>query len=124
MESRNINISAILLFVSSTGVLMSGPLILGWVSVMDPFWDLGAPWKEIGGYLDILGGFLQFIWLSYMFKERYFTKDAEREKIQKSYITMALICVIGLIADPLGGLLALSAQLGFYTSLINIYWHR
>jgi hypothetical protein len=124
MESRNINISAILLFVSSTGVLMSGPLILGWVAVMDPFWDLGAPWKEIGGYLDILGGFLQFIWLSYMFKERYFTKDAEREKIQKSYITMALICVIGLIADPLGGLLALSAQLGFYTSLINIYWHR
>ncbi|MHA1984587.1 MAG: hypothetical protein ACW967_09550 [Candidatus Hodarchaeales archaeon] len=124
MESRNMNISAILLFVSSIGVLISGPLILGWVSVMDPFWDLGAPWKEIGGYLDIIGGFLQLIWLGYMLKEKYFIKDAERSDVRNAYKIMALICLIGLIADPLGGLLALSAQLGFYTSLINIYWHR
>ncbi|MHA2104539.1 MAG: hypothetical protein ACW981_14015 [Candidatus Hodarchaeales archaeon] len=124
MEFRNLNISALLLFVSSIGVLLSGPLILGWVSIMDPFWDLGAPWKELGGYLDIIGGLLQLIWLGYMFRGSYFAEDTDKIKVQNAYKIMGLICVIGLIADPLGGLLALSAQLGFYTSLINIYWHR
>ena len=121
---NNLSISSILLILSSFGVLFSGPLILGWINIVEPFWTFGNPWKEIGGYLDMFGGTLQLVWLGYMFNKRMFTKGAEKSQVQKMYKIMALICVIGLIADPLGGLLALSAQLGLYTSLINIYWHR
>lgn len=105
-------------------MLISGPMILGWFTAIGPFWNFGSPWKEIGGYFDIFGGILQLVLVGYMLNKRMFTEEVERTQVQKAYKIMALLCVIGLIADPLGGLLAISAQIGFYTSIVNIYWYR
>ena len=114
-----------LLLISSIGVIFSGPLILGWIhSPIGPFWSFGEPWTSIGGYLDLFGGLFQIIMIYFMRKAGIFTEHANMDLIRKYYAYMAGICIIGLIADPLGGLLAIAAQLGFYTSIYNVYKSR
>ncbi|MFC1754609.1 hypothetical protein ACFL96_14630 [Thermoproteota archaeon] len=122
MSSKPLRIiSLFLLFVSAIGVTFSGPLILGWVSEPTPFFDLGPTAAIFGGYLDIIGGLLEFIMIVYMISIGIFSGNANTDKSIKSFKIMAGICVIGLIADPLGGLFAIAAQIGLYTSLVNIY---
>jgi len=125
LSSKSLRIiSLFLLIISALGVTISGPLILGWISGTTPFFDLGSTASLFGGYLDIVGGLLEFIMISYMIMTGIFSENIDINKARKSYKIMACICVIGLIADPLGGLLAIAAQIGLYTSLANIYFLR
>ena len=117
-------ITVILLGFSAFGVTFSGPLILGWLPGTNGFFDLGPTAALLGGYLDIIGGVLEFLMLGYMMATRQFSANAERAKVHRSFKTMAWICVIGVIADPLGGLLAIAAQIGLYTSIVNVYQYR
>lgn len=125
MSTRPQIFSGILLFLSALGVTFSGPVILGWIPrLVGPFWNFGSPWIEIGGFLDIIGGLLQFFWLFNMYRLGYFKGNADQQSVQNAYKIMAGLSVIGIIADPLGGLLAIAAQIELYTSLINIYLLR
>lgn len=124
MTSRSIRIiSWILLAFSAFGVTFSGPMILGWVEGAK-FFDLGPTATLLGGYLDIIGGLLEFIMLAYMTATGVFSANANKTKIQRSFKIMAGICLIGVIADPLGGLLAIAAQIGLYVCMANIYIYR
>jgi hypothetical protein len=78
----------------------------------------------IGGYLDIIGGGLEFVMIGYMITKGVFSANADRARNRRLFTYMAGICVIGVIGDPLGGLLAIAAQIGLYTSIVNIYLHR
>lgn len=117
-------ITWILLAFSAVGVTFSGPLILGWVAGDTQFFDLGPTATLVGGYLDIVGGLLEFVMLAYMTIAGHFSAKADIQKARNSFKIMAGICVIGVIADPLGGLLAIAAQIGLYTSLANVYLLR
>jgi len=117
-------ISPILLALSALGVTFSGPLILGWMSDGTKFFDLGPTATLVGGYLDIVGGVLEGIFLVYMFRTGVFSSNVDKKKAQRAFKLMAGICIIGVIADPLGGLLAIAAQIGLYTSLANVYLIR
>ena len=50
-----------------------------------------------------------------------FADGADKTKVRRSFKIMAGICLIEVVADPLGGLLAIAAQIGLYTSVVNIY---
>lgn len=117
-------ITLILLIFSAIGVTISGPLIFDWFSVGTKFFDLGSTAATIGGFLDIIGGGLEFAMIGYMFTQGVFSSNADRAKNRRLFMYMAGICVIGVIGDPLGGLLAIAAQIGLYTSIANIYLHR
>ncbi len=117
-------ISLILLAFSAFGVTFSGPLILGWTGGSTQFFDLGPTATLLGGYLDIVGGVLEFVMLAYMARTGHFSANVNRLRARRSFKIMAGICVIGVIADPLGGLLAIAAQIGLYTSLANVYLYR
>lgn len=110
-------LSGILLFFSAFGVTFSGPMILGWIEG-STFFDLGLTATLLGGYLDIIGGTFQFIILGIMVSKGVFSEDADKIQSQRLFKIMAGTCLIGLIADPLGGLLAIAAQIGLYTSIL------
>lgn len=110
-------LSGILLLLSAIGVTFSGSMILGWIEV-SKFFDLGPTATLVGGYLDIIGGTLQFVMLGIMVSKGVFSEGADKIQSQRLFKIMAGICLIGLIADPLGGLLAIAAQIGLYTSIL------
>lgn len=121
MASAKGIITFILLAFSAFGVTFSGPLILRIYSATDKFWDLGPIANFIGGGLDIIGGFAQFIILVNMTRSRYFSANANKERARKTFRVMAMVGIIGVIGDLLGGLLGIAAQIGIYVSLINLY---
>ena len=115
--------SWILLAFSAFGVTFSGPMILGWIEGTK-FFDLGPTATLLGGYLDIIGGLLEFIMLIHMTLTGVFSANADKTNAKRSFKIMTSICLIGMIADPLGGLLAIAAQIGLYTSIVNIYLYH
>ena len=121
MASAKGIITFILLAFSAFGVTFSGPLILRIYSATDKFWDLGPVANFIGGGLDIIGGLAQFIILVNMTRSRYFSANANKERARKTFRVMAMVGIIGVIGDLLGGLLGIAAQIGIYVSLINLY---
>ncbi len=116
-------ISWVLLAFSAFGVTISGPMILEWMP-STKFFDLGPTAVLLGGYLDIIGGGLQFIMLGYMTFTGHFSSNIDKARARRSFKVMGGLCLIGIIADPLGGLLAIAAQIGLYTSLANVYLYR
>ena len=121
MPSAKGVITFILLVFSAFGVTFSGPLILRIYSASDKFWDLGPIANFFGGGLDIIGGFAQFIILVNMTRNHYFSANANRERARQAFRVMAIVGIIGMIGDLLGGLLGIAAQIGIYVSLINLY---
>jgi hypothetical protein len=112
MPSAKGIITFILLAFSAFGVTFSGPLILRIYSATDKFWDLGPIANFVGGGLDVIGGFAQFIILVNMTRNRYFSANANRERARKAFRVMAIVGVIGVIGDLIGGLLGIAAQIG------------
>ena len=121
MPSAKAVVTFILLVFSAFGVTFSGPLILRVYTPSDKFWDLGPFANFLGGGLDIIGGFAQFVILVNMTRKRYFSANADREVARKVFKVMAMVCIIGVVGDLLGGLLGIAAQTGIYASLLNAY---
>ena len=105
--------------VSAFGVTFSGPIIMQSVAEDKP-WNFGPLANLFGAILDVMGGFGMFLILINMTRNKYFTLNAESPMAKRAFKFMAIMSVIGIAGDIIGGLFAIAAQIALYTSLLNM----
>ena len=105
--------------VSAFGVTFSGPIIMQ-TPPDNKSWDFGPMANLFGAILDVMGGFGMFLILINMTRNKYFTANAESEMAKRAFRFMAIVSVIGIVGDILGGLFTIAAQIALYTSLLNM----
>jgi len=105
--------------VTAFGVTFSGPIIIQ-TSPDNKSWDFGPTANLFGAILDVMGGFGMFLILINMTRNKYFTANAESQMAKRAFRFMAVVSVIGIVGDILGGLFAIAAQVALYTSLLNL----
>lgn len=83
------------------------------------FWDGGLTATLTAGVLDIIGGLGMFVLVGLSLVRGYFGAKADPATLRRYLNFMALASILGLVGDLIGGLYAISAQIGLYTTIID-----
>lgn len=99
--------SWILVLVSGFMMFYSGLFFLGVFPIPGPrFWDGGETALLMAGLFDVAGGTGALVVISL-------------RRARSPLNIVAILCLTGIIGDLVGGLYAIGAQIGLYTSMVN-----
>ena len=110
--------------ISAFGVFYSGLMFLE-VAPLPPmrFWDGGPTVLVVAAILDLAGGLLGFATGIPALIQAWKQKP-DMARLRRYLWLFALASLIGIAGDLIGGLYAIAAQIGLYSSLVALYITR
>ena len=73
----------------------------------------------VSGFLDLIGGGAAFILVIVMLTRGFFRSPRSSSTFIKYLRPLAILCVLGIVGDLIGGLYAIGAQIGLYSCIID-----
>jgi len=115
----------ILLLLSAFMVTYSGLFFIGVFPVPAArFIDLGPGGLLAAGILDLIGGITLFAATFTMILLGFISSKTDFKKFRPYLQVVAVGAVLGVVGDLVGGLYAIGAQIGLYTSIAGLYLAR
>ena len=124
MRTAAIRILSLLFPISAFGVFYSGLMFLE-IAPLPPmrFWDGGPTALMIAAILDLAGGLLGFA-TGIPALIQAWKKEPNMVRLRRYLWLFVLASLIGIAGDLIGGLYAIAAQIGLYSSLVALYITR
>lgn len=124
MGTTVIRILSILFPVSAFGVFYSGLMFLE-IAALPPmrFWDGGPTSLMVAAILDLAGGLLGFA-TGVPALVQAWKKEPDLVRLRRYLRLFVVASLIGIAGDLIGGLYAIAAQIGLYSSLVALYVTR
>lgn len=124
MHTTVIRILSVLFPVSAFGVFYSGLMFLE-IAPLPPmrFWDGGSTALMIAAILDLAGGLLAFA-SGVPALIQVWKKEPDRARMRRCLWLFVMASLMGVAGDLIGGLYAIAAQIGLYSSLVVLYLTR
>jgi len=124
MHTIAIRILSILFPVSAFGVFYSGLMFLE-IAPLPPmrFWDGGPTALIIAAILDLAGGSLGFA-TGMPALIQVWKKEPNQARMRRYLWLFVMASLMGVVGDLIGGLYAIAAQIGLYSSLVVLYLTR
>lgn len=111
-----------LLLLSAFMVTYSGLFFIGVFPIPAiRFMDLGPTGLLAAGLLDILGGLMLFTTTFIMIGSGLLSVKTDFKKFRRYFLLCILGASLGVAGDLVGGLYAIGAQTGLYTSVAGVY---
>lgn len=124
MHTTVIRILSVLFPISAFGVFYSGLMFLE-IAPLPPmrFWDGGPTALMVAAILDLAGGLLGFA-AGVPALIQVWKKEPERARMRRCLQVFVMASLLGVAGDLIGGLYAIAAQIGLYSSLVVLYLTR
>ena len=124
MRTAAIRILSLLFPISAFGVFYSGLMFLE-IAPLPPmrFWDGGTTALMIAAILDLVGGLLGFP-AGIPALIQAWKKEPDLVRLRRYLWLFIVASLIGIAGDLIGGLYAIAAQIGLYSSLVVLFLTR